>query len=190
VGVVPHLHALGIICVVWSELEESLSRLYTNLLFGLESLAYEDYFTFRDLKRRRGKVLAAAKAKLPDNLHEDLQKLYEDIERDAALRNEVVHGVWGAYPGRTKFALIYNPKDVADKMNDLFSGMVKMKRNPQKVPTFSVDILPEHYRAWKQQDFQGLINRIQALTARANELANASLTHAIGVWMQSEKQHE
>ena len=89
----------------WNVLETSASALFMILLAGEDDTAFTLYYEVIKQPRRTAQeqIFAAVcqSRRVPDRLLSEIMDLWDDIESVEVRRNDVIHALWAAIPGKT-----------------------------------------------------------------------------------------
>lgn len=175
----PHLGlSIAIIASHWTKLEATLSLIYTYLLGGQEETAFQFYHDLVDLSLRKKALMTAAKNRLSKELIGEIEELFGDIRKLASARNAVIHGTWATMEVKQDALLLCEPKDLNEKVNQVFRHLRRMTKNP-KSQTVSVDLTPEKFIEYKHRDFDDINRRIIKLDERATAISNKVLARSL-----------
>lgn len=174
--------SIALVASHWSLLEHSLSLMYTYLLLGQETSAFEFYHDLVDLTLREKAFMAAARDKLPKEIIDEAGLLFVEIRKLAKSRNIVVHGNWATTPTRKRALLLASPKDVNLKINEMFRYIVTVKKDRSKLEakrTFEVN--PDQFVSYTIEDFNDINQRIIKLNEKATAIGLKVLSHALSL---------
>jgi hypothetical protein len=181
--------ALGIALIAshWADIELLLGIMYTYLLAGQEPTALSNYFSQRDLNKRRAMCHHAAKLKLSPDLVSELSDLYDKVSKVATERNTIVHGLWAITDSKPDSVLLAEPKEVGSRVDKIFATLLWMKRYPGKITTFKQDISPDDYMEYKPSDLQNTLLRIIELNGQVKVVAEKVLAQSLKAALEADE---
>ena len=171
---------IALVATHWNKIEQSLGIMYTWLLLGQESSAFELYHDLIDLKLKRTALLAAARGKLSDELIEEIENLFIDLRRLSRRRAKIVHGMWCTTPTKRESILLADPKHVNEKLNEMLRYVVGVMKDRTKIkPSISFSVLPDDYEEYHIRDFNALLTDLTAADEKAAAIGNKILARAL-----------
>jgi hypothetical protein len=157
-----------------------LGIMYTWLLLGQESSAFELYHDLIDLNLKKTALIAAARGKLSDDLIQQIENLFVDLRRLSRRRAKIVHGTWCTAPTKRASILLVDLKHVNEKLNEMLRYVVGIMKDKTKVkPSISFSVLPDDYEEYHIRDFNALLTDLTAADQRAAEIGNKILARAL-----------
>jgi hypothetical protein len=172
---------IALIASHWTKIEQTLSIMYTYLLFGQEPGAFEFYHKLVSLELKKDAFMSAATGRLPQDLIDEVTALFSEIRKFSPKRNDIIHGTWATSDQKPDSLLLSRPKDMNEKLNELFRGLLKIHRSgPAKESRkFSVDLTPDEFTEYNHEDFQWITKRLIEIDEKATLISNKVFTHAL-----------